>query len=261
MYVLTWKSEFSLENVNYSGSSKVLQSLCKFHLYFWFKRFQKIPVSPRRHLDPSDYKFLMNSLKLYHSWDSKYEQTGRIWALQVQKLNERYGHGNWDSLRSTGKYQSGYTFRVISGTLPANTEKQFVRIIRPKSDGIISLGQTFFVQSLEAFIYTVLGAQANSRFTIVNRGGRSLQTQEIFHKLVGSTIVQNDNTVMISNYRVAIKDTNVILNQNISPGLLIIPSQLIILKDPIPGYNNSITTSTINRRFGTNQGLNKVKNL
>ena len=43
MYVLTWKSGFSLENINYSKNSKILQSLCKFHLYFWFKRFQKQP--------------------------------------------------------------------------------------------------------------------------------------------------------------------------------------------------------------------------
>ena len=64
---------------------------------------------------------------------------------------------------------------------------------------------------------------------------------------------------MISNYRTAIKDTNVILNQNISPGLLIIPSELTILKEKIRGYNNSITTSTANMRFGTNQNLNKVQ--
>ena len=43
MYVLTWKSGFSLENITYENNSKVLQSLCKFHLYFWFKRFQKQP--------------------------------------------------------------------------------------------------------------------------------------------------------------------------------------------------------------------------
>ena len=34
MYVITWKSGFSLENINYSGNSNVLTSLCKFHLYF-----------------------------------------------------------------------------------------------------------------------------------------------------------------------------------------------------------------------------------
>ena len=95
--------------------------------------------------------------------------------------------------------------------------------MRPKSDRINSLGQTFFVQSIEAFVYSVLGSQANSHFSIVYQGGRSLQTQEIFHKLAKSTIVQNDYTI-ISNFRTAIKDTNVILNQNISPGLLIIPS-------------------------------------
>ena len=60
MYILTWKSEFSLENVLYNGNSKTLQRLCKFHLYFWFKRFQKQPDLLRRHLDPGDYKFLMN---------------------------------------------------------------------------------------------------------------------------------------------------------------------------------------------------------
>ena len=63
---------------------------------------------------------------------------------------------------------------------------------------------------------------------------------------------------MISNFRTAVKDTNQILNQNISPGLLIIPSELTILKNPIPGYNNTITTSTLNMPFGVNQDLNKV---
>ena len=63
---------------------------------------------------------------------------------------------------------------------------------------------------------------------------------------------------MINNFRTAVKDTNQILSQNISPGLLIIPSELTILKNPIAGYNNSITTSTLNMRFGVNQNLNKV---
>ena len=83
--------------------------------------------------------------------------------------------------------------------------------------------------------------------------------QEIFHKLVKSSIVQNDNTILLNNFRTAVKDTNQILNQNISPGLHIIPSELTILKNPIKGYNNTITTSTLSMRFGVNQNLNKVK--
>ena len=213
----------------------------------------------RRHLDPSDYKFLMSKLRLYHTWDEKYEQTHRIWGLQVQKLNERYGRGNWDNLRSTGRYHSGYSFRVINQTLPSAPEKQFIRFIRPTSEGLNSLGQTLLMQSIEAFIYACLGSQADSRFSIVNQGGKSLQTQKIFHKLVGSSIVQNDDTILLNNFRTAVKDTNQVLRLNISPGLLIIPDELTILKDPIKGYNNTITTSTLKMRFGVNHNLNKVQ--
>ena len=90
MYVLTWKSGFSLENISYSKNSKILQSLCKFHLYFWFKRFQKQPDLLRRHLDPSDYKFLMNNLKLYHTYLDKMDYTKRIWDYEIRDLNKNY---------------------------------------------------------------------------------------------------------------------------------------------------------------------------
>ena len=136
-------------------------------------------------------------------------------------------------------------------------EKQYVRFIRPKSNGLNSLGQTLLMQSIEGYIYSVLGSQANSHFSIVNQGGRSYQTQTIFRQLVNSSIVQDDQTIMLNNYRTAIKDTYAILNQNISPGLLIIPSSLIILDKPIPGYNNTVRISDINMRFGTNKDLNK----
>ena len=108
-----------------------------------------------------------------------------------------------------------------------------MRFIREKSNGLNSLGQTFLVQSIEGFVSSFLESQADSRFSIVNQGGKSLQTKEMFHQLVKSSIVQNDNTIMISNFRTAVKDTNQILNQNISPGLLIVPSELTILKNPI----------------------------
>ena len=115
------------------------------------------------------------------------------------------------------------------------------------------------MQSIEAFVYSILGAQSDSRFSIVLLGGRSLQTQEIFHKLVKSCIVQDDNTILLNNFRTAVKDSNQVLRLNLSPGLLIIPTELTILKDPIKGYNNTITTSTLNMRFGVNQDLNKIQ--
>ena len=196
MYVLIWKSGFSLENINYSKNSKILQSLCKFHLYFWFKRFQKQPDLLRRHLDQSDYKFLlMSKLRLYHTYLNKFDHTSQIWGNQIRDLNKKYGHGNWKNLRvHNSRYgQVGFSYEIINKTIPVNPEKQFIRFIREKSNGLNSLGQTSLVQSIEAFVYSILGSQADSHFSIINQGGKSLQTQEIFHQLVKSSIVQNYN--------------------------------------------------------------------
>ena len=99
MYVHTWKSGFSLENISYSKNPKILQSLCKFHLYFWFKRFQKQSDLLRRHLEPSDYKFLMSRLRLYHTYLNKFHHTSQIRGNQIRDLNKKYGHGNWKNLR------------------------------------------------------------------------------------------------------------------------------------------------------------------
>lgn len=66
---------------------------------------------------------------------------------------------------------------------------------------------------------------------------------------------------MISNMRTAISDTNLILNLPISPGLILLPSSLIIPKEKIAGYNNVLTIFTKNMQFGKNLSLNKIINV
>ena len=56
----------------------------------------------------------------------------------------------------------------------------------------------------------------------------------------------------------AISSTNVVLNMAINPSLLLIPSNLIILKDPIPGFNNELRIAMDNMKFSINENLNKV---
>ena len=56
--------------------------------------------------------------------------------------------------------------------------------------------------------------------------------------------------------RAAIASTNVVLNMAISPGMILVPSNLIIQKEKIPGYNNVLTLATEKMRFGKNTGVN-----
>ncbi len=42
----------------------------------------------------------------------------------------------------------------------------------------------------------------------------------------------------------------------ISPGMILVPSNLIIQKEKIPGYNNVLTLATDKMKFGENTGVN-----
>ena len=56
--------------------------------------------------------------------------------------------------------------------------------------------------------------------------------------------------------RTAIASTNAILNMAISPGMILVPSNLIIQKEKIPGYNNVLTLATDKMKFGKNTDVN-----
>ena len=63
----------------------------------------------------------------------------------------------------------------------------------------------------------------------------------------------------VSDMRLAIKNTNVVLNMAISPGLILIPSNMIILKERVAEYNNVLTLATSDMKFGVNEDINKVQ--
>ena len=106
-------------------------------------------------------------------------------------------------------------------------------------------------------MYSVLGAQANTRWALVDEGAKSLQTQVVFRKIVNDTVIEDDQTITINNMRRAI-DAKVVLNTAICPGLILIPSSLIILEKKIPGFNNIVTMADYWMKIGENKTVNKV---
>ena len=128
-----------------------------------------------------------------------------------------------------------------------------------ESAGVTKIGQKLFQESLESFNYSVLGAEARTRWSIVGKGAKSSQTQDVFRKIVKDTIVQNDTTVLISNMRASIQATNVVLNLAIVPNVILMPSNFVILDKKIEGYNNILTTATEEMSFGINKNVNYSK--
>ena len=102
----------------------------------------------------------------------------------------------------------------------------------------------------------MLGSQVKTRWVIVGQGAKSYQTQVIFHQIVQETVVLSNDATLISNMRAATKESNVVLNMVILPGITLIPSNLLILDSPFEGYNNVLTVAKKGMQFGKNDQVN-----
>ena len=111
-------------------------------------------------------------------------------------------------------------------------------------------------QSIEAYIYAILGSQSKTRQSIVGNRGSALETQVVFRQIVEDSIINYDTSTWIQNMNLAISDTNVVLDIAISPSLWLLPSNMIIQKTTIPGYNNMFRVATKNMKFGLNKNIN-----
>ena len=139
------------------------------------------------------------------------------------------------------------------------SDDDWMVFVKKASNGLTETGQKLFQLVVESYVYAVLGLQTQTRWPIVGRGAKSLQTQDVFHRLVKDTVTQDEPAKAVSDMRSAIKNTNVGLNMVISPGLTLVPSDLTILKEKVAGYNNGLTLATKEMKFGKNKDVNYVK--
>ena len=151
----------------------------------------------------------------------------------------------------------GIDYKEVSKVVN-DSDNDWMKFIKDDSDGLTKTGQILLQSAIESYVYCVLGAQAQTRWPIVGQGAKSLQTQQIFHRLVKDTISQDNPAKAISDMRKAIQDTNVVLNMAITPGIILIPSNMIILKNKVEGYNNVLTIATNAMKFGVNTKVNYV---
>ena len=256
-YIATYSCGISEEHFNYDGS-KIISSIARYHLYFHMRRFIRQPSKMSKYITQEIETTVLNNKPVVYKWTKEFhsgrEQLG-YWISKQPRGTVRNARVVM-SRNNTGQIGISYMKRGAQTVRSLDDYKLF---IASQSNGLTKTGQLLFQESIESFVYCVLGSQANTRWPIVGRGAMSLQTQEVFKKLVNDTIIQSDHTVTISNMRKAIKDTNVVLNMVISPGIILIPSNLITLDKMIPGYNNVLKLATKAMRFGKNDDVNYFK--
>ena len=222
-YIASYLSGISLMNLH--DSHPLISTFVRYHFYFQIRKFMQNPVL----IDKYDVSEVRKHIPIFY------------------KKMSSVGTDDFDG--------DHYTFRVAI----ENSGTDYRSFIAYESSGLTTIGQQLFQESLESFNYSVLGAEARTRWSIVGKGAKSSQTQDVFKKIVEDTIIQSDTTVSISNMRASIQATNVVLNLAVVPNVILMPSNFVILDKKIEGYNNILTTATEEMSFGINKNVNYSK--
>ena len=124
------------------------------------------------------------------------------------------------------------------------------------AQGLTQTGLARMNQSIEAFVYCVLGAQINTRSSILGDGGRAEETQSEFSVLMEDAIRTPDISKSVQRYQLAIDEAKVRLDFATSPGTWVMPSRMVINTESTIGYNNQLKQATPGMKLGVNNDLN-----
>ena len=228
---------------------------------------QHLTESPEGSQDPIDKR--ITSLMRFHVYFTVQRLLRRAEAGEsVKTLSDRYNgsalYGKTDLIHRTNYWQN---HRLSDGTLGdsivyqiGDVNNDYKRYVPRISNGITrEVGSRLLNDSIAGYVYAVLGAQAKIRASIVNQGAISLQCQDVFRQIVHDSIVSNDVVVGVSNMRRAVRDCNQVVNLAVSPETFLLPSDMTILKERIPGYSNVLyRASEKGMRFGVNHKVNYI---
>ena len=124
------------------------------------------------------------------------------------------------------------------------------------SAGLTQAGLSRINQSIEAFVYCILGVQVNVRSSILGEGGRAKEAQTEFLILMEDAIRQTDLSQSVQSYQLAVDQVKVKLNLTMCPGAWLMPARMIINTESIVGYNNKLKQAKAGMKLGVNNDVN-----
>ena len=139
-----------------------------------------------------------------------------------------------------------------------NTEarNQYEYFLCPVSHGLTSAGLSRINQSIESFCYAILGSQVDVRSSIAGSQGSAIETQRQFLSMIEDAIQNPDISKSVQRFQLAIESAKVRLDLEISPGIWLLPSKMVVNTESVVGYNNKLKKATTFMRIGVNSDLN-----
>ena len=135
-------------------------------------------------------------------------------------------------------------------------DRQFEYFVPNTSASLMQAGLSQLNQSIEAFVYCVLGAQVNVRSSILCDGGRAKEAQSKFLTLLEGVIRQPNLAQSVQRYQLAINEAKVPLDLTVSSGAWLMPLRMVINTESTVGYNNQLKQATDAMKLGINNDVN-----
>ena len=263
----------------------MINSLLKFHILFTSRRIlaqMNVPLPGDQYFTNMDNKYnkagydkACREFDLSKNSDFRYMGAengglGRIYVKIFDEVNDVTAAYNE---KMDGKYTNkwpdgvfkfkdekdygGYTLDHISPL----EKHPYLYFLLNSPKGLTKAGLSRLNQSIEAFVYCILGAQVQTRSSIVGDSGSAQETQTVFLQLFESSIVETDISKSIQRYQLAIQQSKQKLDMAIAIGCWLLPSNLVINTQTVVGYNNKLQHATGSMQFGVNDINNETKSV
>ena len=264
---------------NYAMPPNV-RAFYKFHIYFTVRRIlfqmggiQSISALPgdptfdqfNNKYDVASYKRICNEFGVDPSSDFRFT-TGEnhglgsvyIYASYIGPSKEEgdiYPGGSKKFSDEGGKGKDGNLIYYIEPDDAAYGQADW--FCPNVAEGLTQAGLSRINQSIEAFVYCVLGSQVNVRSSILGSGGRAKEAQSEFLVLVEDSIRQPDLAKSVQRYQLAVDEAKVRLNLAVCPGAWLMPARMVINTESVTGYNNQLKQAVPGMKLGVNDEVNK----
>ena len=264
--------------------SEQVRTFYQFHVYYTTRKIlyemggiqskNALPDDPafnqkNNPYDVASYKRICAEFGIDPSTDFRFThgQNNGLGYVNIMYSDGPFAHKQWKYPPADLSNSSSQRLPGDSGTTDNNTiafirndqgaDKQFEHFVPNQTSGLTLNGLGRINRSIEAFGYCILGAQANTRTSILVTLGTARNTQTDFLVLIEDAL----KTLTVSNapvkYQNAITATKVRLNFAVARGVLLLPARMIINTESVVGYNNNLKRATDDMKLGVNNQVNQ----
>ena len=254
---------------------KQVRSFLWFHVYFTVRRILHemggIHISvalpgddaldqKNNPYDIPSYKRLSNEFRISPSTDFRFHHgmnhsLGNVYICYTNLgyvTTEAPYPGTYKFSDEVGKASDGNLIQYIK---KQSSENQYEHFVLPVYYGLTKAGQARINQSIEAFVYSILGTQVNVRSSILGNSGSTQEVRREFLVVVEDTMKQTDISKSVQRFQLAVQEAKVKLDLAISPGTWLMPSRMVINTESTVGYNK-LKRATTDMKLGVNLNVN-----